>query len=157
METITFRLAGYAKNGAQMNRVMASWIIFIWHETSKFISSTRFQVITFEKKPCWNYNMMDWKKILTEEVKELNPPKIKWEYWLLQISSLYSMTNPLLWFQKMSADERIVSSRLRYSYRSSFLKTSLMLINSRLFWLLPTICLTFRQIWNPTHWKDANS
>ena len=45
-------------------------------------------------------------KFLTEEAKELNLPKTKLEYWLLQISSLYSMTNLLLWFQKMSADEK---------------------------------------------------
>ena len=51
MEAITFQLASYAKNEAQMNRVMDSWIILLWHETSKFISSTRFQVIQFEKKP----------------------------------------------------------------------------------------------------------
>ena len=33
-------------------------------------------------------------------------PKTKLEDRLLQISRLYSMTNPLLWFQKMSADEK---------------------------------------------------
>ena len=33
-------------------------------------------------------------------------PKTKLEDQLLQISSLYSTTNPLLWFQKMSADEK---------------------------------------------------
>ena len=33
-------------------------------------------------------------------------PKTKLEDQLLKISSLYSMTNPLLWFQKMSADEK---------------------------------------------------
>ena len=52
MEAITFQLASYANNEAQMNWVMASCIILLWHETSKFISSTRFQVILFEKKPC---------------------------------------------------------------------------------------------------------
>ena len=51
MEAITFQLAIYANNEAQMNRVMAYWISFLQHETSKFISSTRFQVIPFEKKP----------------------------------------------------------------------------------------------------------
>ena len=50
--------------------------------------------------------MVDWEKILTEEAKEQNLPKTKLEGGLLQISSFYSMTNPLLWFQKMSADER---------------------------------------------------
>ena len=33
-------------------------------------------------------------------------PKTKLEDQLLQISSLYSMTNPLLWFQKNNADEK---------------------------------------------------
>ena len=51
MEAITFQLDSYANNGSQMNRVMASWIIFLRHETSKFISSTRFQFIPFEKRP----------------------------------------------------------------------------------------------------------
>ena len=49
---------------------------------------------------------MYWTEFLTEEAKELNLPKTKLEDRLLQISSLYSMTNPLLWFQKMSADEK---------------------------------------------------
>ena len=47
MEAITFQLAGYANNEAQMNRYMASWVIFLRHETSKFIFSARFQVIPF--------------------------------------------------------------------------------------------------------------
>ena len=51
MEAITFQLASYDNNKSQMNWVMVSWIISPWHETSKFISSTRFQVIPFEKKP----------------------------------------------------------------------------------------------------------
>ena len=51
MEAITFQLAIYVYNKVQMNRVMASPIIFLRHETSKFISSTIFQVIPFEKKP----------------------------------------------------------------------------------------------------------
>ena len=50
--------------------------------------------------------MADWKKFLTEEAKELNLPKTKLEDRLLQISRLYSMTNLLLWFQKISADEK---------------------------------------------------
>ena len=37
MEAITFQLAIYAKNEAQMNRVMSSWIISLWNEKSKFI------------------------------------------------------------------------------------------------------------------------
>ena len=49
---------------------------------------------------------MYWTKFLTEEAKELNLPKTKLEDRLLQISSLYSMTKPLLWFQKTSADEK---------------------------------------------------
>ena len=51
MEAIAFQLAIYANNEVQMKRVMASWIVFLRHEISKFISSTRFQVITFERKP----------------------------------------------------------------------------------------------------------
>ena len=51
MEPITFQLASSDNNEAQMNWVMASWIIFLWHETSKLISSARFQLIPFEKKP----------------------------------------------------------------------------------------------------------
>ena len=51
MEAITFQLASYSNNEAQMNRVMASWVIFFRHETSKFIFSTIFQVIPFERKP----------------------------------------------------------------------------------------------------------
>ena len=51
MEVITFQLASYENNEAQMNRVMAFWIIFLQHETSKFIPSTIFQVITFDRKP----------------------------------------------------------------------------------------------------------
>ena len=52
MEVITFQLASYVNNEAHMNRVMASWIIYLRHENSKFISSTIFQVIPFDKKPC---------------------------------------------------------------------------------------------------------
>ena len=51
MEAITFQVAVYTNNEAQMNWVMASWIIFLRHETSKFIFSTRFQVIPFERNP----------------------------------------------------------------------------------------------------------
>ena len=51
MEAITFQLASYTNNETQMNWMMASWIIFRRYETSKFISSTRFQVIQFYKKP----------------------------------------------------------------------------------------------------------
>ena len=50
--------------------------------------------------------MVDWEKFLNEEAKELNLPKTKLEDRLLQISILYPMTNPLLWFQKMSADKK---------------------------------------------------
>ena len=51
MEATNFQLDIYAKNEAQMNRVMGSWMIYLQHETHKFISSIRFQVIPFEKKP----------------------------------------------------------------------------------------------------------
>ena len=51
MEAITFQLVSYANHKAQMNQLIASWIIFLPHETYKSISSTRFQVIPFEKKP----------------------------------------------------------------------------------------------------------
>ena len=50
MEFTASQLASYAKNEVQMNRVMASWIVFLRHKTSKSISSTKFQVISFEKK-----------------------------------------------------------------------------------------------------------
>ena len=50
MEAITFQLASYANNEAQTNRMMASWLIFLQHETSMFIFSARFQVIPFERK-----------------------------------------------------------------------------------------------------------
>ena len=61
MEAITFQLASYAKNEAQMNRVMDSWVIFIRHETSKFIFYTRFLVIPFEKNPRSTYS---YKKLI---------------------------------------------------------------------------------------------
>ena len=51
MEAITFQLSSYDNTEAQMNRFMASWIIFLQHETSNFVSSTSFQVIPFEKNP----------------------------------------------------------------------------------------------------------
>ena len=64
MEATTFQLASYANNEAQMNRVMASWVIFLWHETSKFILSPRFQVIPFERKKRYTDS---YKKIYAEE------------------------------------------------------------------------------------------
>ena len=42
--------------------------------------------------------MVDYKKFLTEEAKELNLPETKLEDLMLQIASLYSITNPLIWF-----------------------------------------------------------
>ena len=45
--TITFQLSIYDNNEAHIKWVMASWVIFLRRETSKFISSTRFQVIIF--------------------------------------------------------------------------------------------------------------
>ena len=53
----------------------------------------------------WTSNHVDWTKFLTAEEKELNMSKTKLEDQLLKISSLYTMTNPLLWSQKISADE----------------------------------------------------
>ena len=47
---------------------------------------------------------MDWEKFLTEEAKELNLSNTKLKDQLLQISILHSITNPLLWSQKMIAD-----------------------------------------------------
>ena len=64
MEDITFQLAIYANSEAQMNRVMASWVIFLRQETSKFIFSTRFQVIPFERKP---RSTDSYKKLYAEE------------------------------------------------------------------------------------------
>ena len=60
------------------------------------------------KKMCkeWTSNLVELTKFLTEESKELNMPKTKLEDRLLQISSPYSMKYPLLWLQKMSADEK---------------------------------------------------
>ena len=49
---------------------------------------------------------MDWTKFLTAEANELNMIKAIFEYGLLQIDSLYTMTDPLLWFQKINADEK---------------------------------------------------
>ena len=66
IESITFQLASYANNEAQMNRVMASWIIFLQHETSKFIPPTRFQVIPFEKKLCSTYS---YKNLICRKVQ----------------------------------------------------------------------------------------
>ena len=65
MEAIIFQLASYANNEAQMNQVMASWIIFLRHETSKFIFSTRFKVIPFEINPCYTDS---YKKLICRRV-----------------------------------------------------------------------------------------
>ena len=54
----------------------------------------------------WTSNHVDCTKSLTAEEKELNMSKTKFEYQLLEISSLYAMANPLLWSQKISADEK---------------------------------------------------
>ena len=70
---------------------------------------TRSQMEDFyQYKKCkeWTYNQVDWTKFLTAEAKELNMTKTKLEDQLLQISSLYAMTNPLLWFQNNSTDEK---------------------------------------------------
>ena len=39
MEAITFQLASYANNKSQMNRVMASWIIFLTNEKKFMVLS----------------------------------------------------------------------------------------------------------------------
>ena len=76
MEAITFQLASHANDEAQMNRVMASWIIFLQHETSKFISSTRFQVISYEKKlrSTDSYKKLIWRRVQvkTDELNDIN-------------------------------------------------------------------------------------
>ena len=66
MRTITFPLASYANNEAQMNQVMASWIILLWNETSKFISSTRFQLVPLEKNPS---STDSYKKLICRRVQ----------------------------------------------------------------------------------------
>ena len=64
--------------------------------------------VSNEKQLCkeWTSNLMDWKKSQLKKQRNQICQKPILEDWLLQISSLYSMTNPLLWFQKMSSDEK---------------------------------------------------
>ena len=75
MEAITFQLTSYSNNEAQMNRLMASWIISLRRETSKFTSSTRFQVIPFDKYPCStdSYKKLIWRKVQvkTDEMNDM--------------------------------------------------------------------------------------
>ena len=73
MEAITFQLASYVKNEAHMNRVMVYWIISIRHKISKFISSARFEVIPFEKKPCYidSYKKLIFRRVQVK-IDELN-------------------------------------------------------------------------------------
>ena len=70
-----------------MNQVMASWVISLQHETSKFISLTKFRVIPFEKKPC---STDSYKKLICIRVHvktdELNYMTQKY---LLRIKFLY--------------------------------------------------------------------
>ena len=101
MEAITFQLASYSNNEAQMNRVMASWIIYLQRETSKFISSTRFQVIPFEKKT--RSTDSDKKSICrrvqvkTDELKDMTPK------YLLRLKHQVH-----IWLPKQTAEECIV-------------------------------------------------
>ena len=57
---------------------------------------------------CWEWtsNQLDWTKFLTAEAKEINLPKTKLKGIIFQIGSIYAITNPLLWFQKINADEK---------------------------------------------------
>ena len=111
------------------------------------------------KKVCkeWISNLVDWKKILTEETKELNITKTKLEYRLFQIASLYSMKNTLLWFQKRITDEKECFKPTLNHVQVELPKNESTAYQESTFWLLPTKCLTFRQIWNPTYWKDEHS
>ena len=53
----------------------------------------------------WTYNQVGW-KIPNCRSKGNKSAQNKLEDRLFQISSLYAMTDPLLWFQKMSAYEK---------------------------------------------------
>ena len=79
IESITLQLASYDNNEAHMNPVMASWIIFLRHETYKFIPSTISQVIPFDKRLCSIYSL---KKLICRRVQvetdELNDMTQKW-------------------------------------------------------------------------------
>ena len=59
----------------------------------------------------WTSNHVDWTKFLTAESKELNMSKTKFEDQLLRISSLYAMSNPLLWSKHLLQTKRIVLIR----------------------------------------------
>ena len=100
---------------------------------------------------------MDWTKLLTEEANELNLPKSKLKDRLLQISSLYSITNPLLWSQKMSADEKERFKPILILVQIELPKNELTAYQESTFRLLPTPCLTFRQIRDLNYLKDAHS
>ena len=77
MEAIAFQFDCYANNEAQMNRVMDSWIILLLHETSGFISSTRFQLISFKKKPLsidsYKNSIYRRVQVKTEELNDMIP------------------------------------------------------------------------------------
>ena len=80
MEATTSQLASYDNNEARMNRVMASWIISLRHETYNFIYSTIFHVIPFERKPC---SIDSYKKsirrrvpVKTDEIHETNKKNV---------------------------------------------------------------------------------
>ena len=86
------------------------------------------------RKECTS-NLVDWKNILTEEAKEINLPK-QLEYRLLQIFGLYSMTNPLLWFQKWVHMKRKVCISITYlfwPFISSTLSNEYTVFNGLLF------------------------
>ena len=97
MEAITFQLSSYANNEAQMNRVMASWVIFLQHETSKFIFSTRFQVIPFERNP---RSTDSYKKLIQRRVP-------------VKTDELNEMTKTFLVRLKHQVQIRLTKKRLR--------------------------------------------
>ena len=94
----------------------------------------------------WTSNLVDWKKFLTEEAKELNLPKTKLEDQLLQIYSLYSMTNTLIWFQKISAYEKERFKTIIVLVQIELPKNESTTYQESNFSVLPTTCLTFRKI-----------
>ena len=85
MDAITFQLASYANNEAHTNWVMASWIVFLRHKTSNFISSTIFQVISFEKKPrstdSQKKSICRRVQVKAYELNEINPKcLLRWKH-----------------------------------------------------------------------------
>ena len=80
---------------------MASWIISLQHETSKFIPSTIFQVIPFERKPrsTDSYNKLICRRVQVK-IDELND--MTQEY-LLRMNHQVQ-----IWLPKQTADYCIV-------------------------------------------------